>query len=174
MKSRFIDVQMCKFGLVKFISINPKIMTFKIAMASLLTLLVSCQQTGKKEASKHNPLDEKLIREVLDKQVMAWNETDIEGFMQGYWKSDSLLFIGSKITNGWDSTLARYKRSYPDKAAMGNLRFEIMRIDFISSDSYLVTGKYFLKREKDSPSGVFTLLFRKKNGLWVVVYDHTA
>jgi hypothetical protein len=151
-----------------------KTMTIKIATLSLLVLLASCQQAAQKEASKSNPLDEKSIREVLDKQVAAWNENDIEGFMQGYWKSDSLLFIGSKITNGWDSTLARYKRSYPDKAAMGTLRFEIMRMDFISSDSYLVTGKYFLTREKDNPSGVFTLLFRKKNGLWVAVYDHTA
>jgi hypothetical protein len=57
---------------------------------------------------------------------------------------------------------------------MGTLRFEIMRLDFISSDSYLVTGRYFLAREKDNPSGVFTLLFKKKDGQWVVVYDHTS
>jgi hypothetical protein len=149
-------------------------MTTKIVTLSFLTLLASCQQAAQKEAKKSNPLDEKLIREVLDKQVAAWNETDIEGFMQGYWKSDSLLFIGSKITNGWDSTLARYKRSYPDKAAMGTLRFEIMRMDFISSDSYLVTGKYFLMREKDNLNGVFTLLLKKKREKWVVVYDHTS
>jgi hypothetical protein len=149
-------------------------MTFRVLLASLAFLLATCQPRHQEQADKPNPVDEKLIREVLDKQVAAWNETDIEGFMQGYWKSDSLLFIGSKITNGWDSTLARYKKSYPDKAAMGILRFEIMRIDFISSDSYLVTGRYFLTREKDNPSGVFTLLFRKKNGKWVAVYDHTA
>jgi hypothetical protein len=85
-----------------------------------------------------------------------------------------VLFIGSKITSGWDSTLVRYKRSYPDKAAMGKLRFEILRMDFISADSYLVTGKYFLTREKDNPSGIFTLLFKKKKGSWVIVYDHTS
>jgi hypothetical protein len=155
-------------------SSTPKTMTIKIATLGLLLLLVSCQQAAQKESSKSDPLDEKTIREVLEKQVIAWNGNDIEGFMQGYWKSDSLLFIGSKITNGWDSTLARYKRSYPDKAAMGTLRFEIMRMDFISNDSYLVTGKYFLTREKDNPSGVFTLLFRKKKGKWVAVYDHTS
>jgi hypothetical protein len=149
-------------------------MTTKIATAGLLILLAACQPHRKEVTNTPNPLDEKAIREVLDKQVTAWNQNDIEGFMQGYWKSDSLLFIGSKIANGWDSTLARYKRSYPDKAAMGILRFEIMRVDFISSDSYLITGNYFLTREKDSPSGVFTLLFKKKNGQWVAVYDHTA
>src|SRR5271154_6944520 len=99
---------------------------------------------------KENP--KIAIRRVLDQQVAAWNRGDINKFMEGYWKSDSILFIGSEIATGWESTLARYKRSYPDKAAMGILKFEILRIDFISSDSYLVTGKYFLTRAKDSPS----------------------
>jgi ketosteroid isomerase-like protein len=149
-------------------------MTNRIVLISFLILLASCQTGSKEQLTQSNPQDEKSIREVLAKQVSAWNQNDIEGFMQGYWKSDSLLFIGAKITHGWDSTLARYKRSYPDKAAMGFLKFEIMRVDFISHDSYLVTGKYFLAREKDNPSGVFTLLLRKINNQWVVVYDHTS
>jgi hypothetical protein len=149
-------------------------MTVKIIIGTLLIAFASCKSETTKEKDKPNSLDEKSIREVLGKQVTAWNEANIEGFMQGYWKSDSLLFIGSKITNGWDSTLVRYKKSYPDKAAMGNLHFEIMRVDFISANAYLVTGKYFLKREKDNPSGVFTLLLRKINDQWVVVYDHTS
>src|SRR5579859_7010591 len=121
-----------------------------------------------------NANDEASIRKVLDQQVKAWNEANIDEFMKGYWKSDSILFIGSTITSGWNNTLARYKKSYPDKGAMGQLRFDILRLDFISSDSYLITGKYFLTREKDSPSGIFTLLFKKKKGNWVIVYDHTS
>ncbi len=118
--------------------------------------------------------NETAIRKVLDQQVSAWNRGDLEEFMKSYWKSDSILFIGSKITSGWDSTLVRYKRSYPNVAAMGKLRFEILRMDSISSDSYLVTGKFFLTREKDNPKGIFTLLFKKKNGNWLIVYDHTS
>lgn len=114
------------------------------------------------------------IRAVLAQQVSDWNNFKIEGFMQGYWKSDSLMFIGAKITHGWDSTLARYKRSYPSKEAMGILRFEILRLQFTSHDACLVTGKYFLQRKNDNPNGVFTLLFRKINGKWLVVYDHTS
>ena len=57
---------------------------------------------------------------------------------------------------------------------MGKLRFEILRMDFISSDGYLITGKYFLTREKDNPSEIFTLLFKKKKGNWVIVYDRTS
>ncbi len=118
--------------------------------------------------------EEASIRLVLQRQVEAWNQANVEEFMKGYWKSDSILFIGSKITHGWDSTLARYKRSYPDQAAMGTLRFEILRLSFISEDACLITGNYFLTRANDAPSGIFTLVFRKKEGQWVIVYDHTS
>lgn len=142
------------------------------AITLAIFVLASCGTNSNRPATAG--ADQAAIRSVLDKQVAAWNEANIDEFMKSYWKSDSILFIGSKVTSGWDSTLARYKKSYPDKAAMGQLRFEIMRMDYISSDSYLVTGKFFLTREKDNPHGIFTLLFKKKNGSWVIVYDHTS
>lgn len=120
------------------------------------------------------PREATAIRAVLAQQVRDWNSFNIEGFMQGYWKSDSMMFVSSKITYGWDSTLARYKRSYPNATAMGELRFEIIKLQFISKDACLVTGNYFLKRKLDNPSGTYTLLFRKKKEKWVVVYDHTS
>ena len=139
----------------------------------IFTVLTFCLalNSGWAQKTKH---DETLIREVLNKQVIAWNEANIDEFMKGYWKSDSILFIGRKVTAGWDSTLLRYKKSYPDKAAMGKLRFEILRLDFASTNACLVTGKFFLTREKDNPNGIFTLLFKKKQGRWVIVYDHTS
>jgi ketosteroid isomerase-like protein len=140
-----------------------------------LVYLLLCISTFSLAQKKFDQLAEgNAIRTVLAQQVADWNNFNIEGFMQGYWKSDSLLFIGAKITHGWDSTLARYKKSYPNKEAMGVLRFEIIRLQFTSTDACLVTGRYFLQRKTDSPSGVFTLLFRKKSGKWVVVYDHTS
>ena len=126
------------------------------------------------KAQQKRSADDTAIRAVLDKQVAAWNEVNIDEFMKGYWKSDSILFIGRKITSGWDSTLLRYKKGYPDKAAMGKLRFEVLRLDFVAKDACLVTGRYFLTREKDNPNGIFTLLFKKKKGQWVIVYDHTS
>ena len=45
---------------------------------------------------------------------------------------------------------------------------------FIGTDACLVTGRYTLKREKDEPTGMFTLLWRKKENEWVIVYDHTS
>lgn len=133
-------------------------------------MALSCDQPAPFSAA----IEEQAIREVLRLQTEAWNSGTLEEFMDGYWQSDSLLFVGSKITHGWDSTLARYKRNYPDRAAQGTLRFEILRLSFISPDACLITGKFFLTRSNDSPSGLFTLVFRKKQGKWLIVYDHTS
>ncbi len=141
---------------------------------TLLILLFTACAEKQKTTPFDKSVEEQAIRKLLDTQVAAWNEANIDEFMKGYWKSDSIYFVGSKITSGWDSTMARYKRSYPDKAAMGKLRFEILMTDFISPDACMVTGKFFLTRENDNPSGIFTLLFRKKNGSWLIVYDHTS
>lgn len=142
----------------------------KVILLFLLALAVTPLASAQVKPSA----DEMAIRSVLNKQIVAWNEANIDEFMKGYWKSDSILFIGRKITTGWDSTLIRYKKGYPDKAAMGKLQFEILRLDFVSKAACLVTGKYFLTRGNDNPSGIFTLLFKKKKGQWVIVYDHTS
>lgn len=121
--------------------------------------------------------DTALVREVLNLQQQAWNKGDIEGYMQGYWKSDSLSFIGKKgITYGWKQTLANYQKSYPNKAAMGSLLFDLRSIQQVSADAVYVIGKWHLKRTKDlgDLQGHFTLLFKKVNNQWVIVADHSS
>lgn len=115
------------------------------------------------------------ITKVLLDQQAAWNRGDIEAFMEGYLKTEELSFVGSKgVTKGWDATLANYKRGYPDKAAMGELIFDIISIDQLSNDAAFMIGKYTLKREKDEPSGYFTLLWKKIKGNWVIAVDQTS
>lgn len=119
--------------------------------------------------------DEEKIRGVLAAQTDAWNRGDAEGFMQGYWKSDSLLFIGkSGVTRGWEKTLANYKKGYPDTAAMGKLSFDIISVKQLSPDYAFVIGKWMLKRSIGDLSGHYTLLFRKRKGLWTIVADHSS
>jgi hypothetical protein len=119
---------------------------------------------------------EKLaIKTVMDNQVTSWNKGDIDAFMEGYIKSEELKFIGSKgITRGWQSTLERYKKSYPDLATMGKLTFTDLEYKFTSKSSAIVYGKYILQREKDQPKGFFTLNWQKINGKWLIISDHTS
>jgi ketosteroid isomerase-like protein len=119
--------------------------------------------------------DEKVIRQMLDAQSTAWNRGDIEGFMKGYWKNDSLMFIGkSGITYGWSNTLNNYKINYPDAAAMGKLSFTIISVKNLSPEYFHVIGKWQLQRSADNPEGYFTLLFRKIKGQWFIIADHSS
>lgn len=121
------------------------------------------------------PANETAIRKLMAAQELAWNRGDIPGFMEGYWKNDSLLFVGKSGPNyGWQQTLNNYQKNYPDTATMGRLQFEILRIQPLSRDYYFVLGKWFLKRSKGDISGAFTLLFRKFTNGWKIVADHSS
>ena len=119
--------------------------------------------------------DRNLILKVLDLQSEAWNRGDITGFMQGYWKSESLLIVGKTApTYGWQTTLDHYKKGYPDNAAMGRLTFKIEKVDVLDKVNAFVLGGWHLKRKKGDVGGYFTLWFKKINGAWVIVCDHTS
>jgi len=130
---------------------------------------VSAQETQDVES------DVEAIRNVLLTQQAAWNEGDYEGFMEGYWKSDSLTFAsGGSFNRGWQTTLENYKVRYPDRAAMGILTFTLYEIKLLSEIDAFVFGRFELEREKDRPSGVFTLLLKKFDEDWKVIFDHTS
>jgi len=120
--------------------------------------------------------DRAQILNVLEAQTRAWNSGDLDQFMQGYWQSDSLQFIGSSgITYGWQNTLDRYRKKYPDQAWRGTLRFQILQVDLVGKDAAFAIGQFFLTRpQKGDASGYFTLLWRKINGTWKIVVDHTS
>ncbi|WP_316832515.1 YybH family protein [Pedobacter aquatilis] len=119
--------------------------------------------------------DRQAILNVLEKQRLNWNKGDLEAFMQGYVKSDSLLFVGqSGPTYGYQKTLDNYKKTYPGKAGMGILTFGIKKVDFLNKDVAFVLGSWHLKREKDEPKGYYTLLFKKIQGEWKIFVDHSS
>jgi ketosteroid isomerase-like protein len=118
---------------------------------------------------------EAAIRKVMETQAAAWNRGDIDGFMDGYWRSEKLTFVsGTNVTRGWQQTLDRYKKSYDTRAKMGTLTFGDLEITVLSKDAAVVLGSWSLAREKDNPHGKFTLIFRKFKQGWRVVMDHTS
>lgn len=119
--------------------------------------------------------DEISIRTILSQQIIAWNKGNKEVFMNGYWQSDSLMFIGkSGITYGWQKTLDNYKKRYPDIASMGKLNFDLLAVKRLSENYFFVVGNWHLARSIGDLSGSFTLLFRKIKNRWVIVADHSS
>lgn len=117
------------------------------------------------------------IRQVLAEQAAAWNRGDIEGFMEGYARSDSLSFAsGGNVRRGWRSTLEAYRRGYPDRRSMGTLTFSELDVRVLSEEWALVLGRWRLERqgEQSDPGGVFTLVLERRPAGWRVLHDHTS
>ncbi len=125
--------------------------------------------------SKADDQIKSAIHGVMDAQVAAWNNGDIESFMKGYWNSSELTFVsGTNVTKGWQPTLERYKKGYDSKAKMGALTFSDLEIMVLSKDAAVVLGSWSLQRANDNPHGKFTLTFRKFKEGWRIIIDHTS
>jgi len=143
-------------------------MTKNFSVGCFCLLATSCATT--RPAAVQAP-----IRQVLTAQAAAWNRGDIPGFMQSYWHSDSLVFIGRKgPTYGWQQTLDNYRRGYPDAAAMGQLTFSGLHIIPDGPRAAHVVGRWHLARPTAGDvGGHFLLVFRQVKGQWVIAADHT-
>ena len=136
-------------------------------------LAVAAQTSG--NVSKRDAKIMNEIRAVLDTQVAAWNRGDIDGFMDGYARSNDTVFVsGETVTRGWQTVLDRYKKGYDSREKMGALSFSDLEITPLSKDSAVVLGSWKLARAKDTPHGRFTLIFRKMSQGWRIVHDHTS
>lgn len=115
------------------------------------------------------------ILSLLLAQQQAWNEGDIDVFMEYYWKDENLTFSsGGKVTHGWQATLEGYKSRYPSKREMGELTFSNIEIPQLGTEYALVLGNWKLTRELEDLGGNFSLVFHQFNGQWLIVHDHTS
>jgi ketosteroid isomerase-like protein len=115
------------------------------------------------------------ILTVIERQAAAWNEGDIAGYMGGYWHSDSLLFTsGGSARRGWNETFEKYAKKYSSKELMGRLVFADMEVHPLGDSAAWVFGSWSLERAADRPHGLFTLVFRRIDGSWKIVHDHTS
>jgi ketosteroid isomerase-like protein len=122
-----------------------------------------------------NSNDTILIREKLEMQAVAWNSGDLNGFMDVYERSDSLVFVGkSGVTYGWDNVLRQYKKRYPTQKEMGSLHFDVLELRLIGKHHYLMIGRWSLKREVGDIEGYFSLVWQMIDGDWFIVYDHSS
>jgi ketosteroid isomerase-like protein len=124
-----------------------------------------------------SPVDElsDRLENILSQQVAAWNRGDIDAFMEHYWKSDQLAFSsGGRTTLGWQMTKENYKRRYPTRERMGHLTFDSLEVSPLGDAAALMLGRWHLDRDPAPVGGNFSLIFRRIDGRWVIVHDHTS
>ncbi len=152
--------------------------SFRLISAGVLLVLLFAlaMRTGRQtKAAEGREGDRAAITTVLNAQQAAWNRGDVDAFLVGYWHSPELTFSGSNgVSRGWDGVMARYKRNYPDRAAMGQLDFSELEFRFLGPDAALVLGHWHLKRDKGDIGGVFSLVWQRFPEGWQIVHDHTS
>jgi len=143
----------------------------KVILFSIV--LVGCLEVVKTKP----PVDDRaLIEGIMAAQEEEWNAGDLEKFMAPYWHSDSLTFVGkSGLNRGWQKTLDNYIKGYPDRAAMGRLKFTNLHMEPLGKEYYQVIGKWELTRDSlDNLSGHYSLIWQKIKGTWVIISDHSS
>jgi len=153
-------------------------MRYRIFFVPILLLLFSAASDRSHAAARSNRSESQIkaaVRAVLDAQRDAWNRGDIEGYMDGYERSEDTVFVsGDNVNRGWQTVLDRYKKNYNSREKMGTLTFSDLEITPIGNDAAIVLGRWHLQRAKDEPHGRFTLIFRKTKQGWKIVHDHTS
>ena len=133
-------------------------------------LFISCSQT--RSSLENNSVE---IEKLLMEQSKMWNTGDLEGFMSYYWNNDSLCFLSKNGMNcGWETVYGNYKKGYDTPEKMGNLKFEILKSKPLGAESHFLVGSWNVYRTQDTIGGSFNLIWEKKNGKWVIVFDHTS
>jgi beta-aspartyl-peptidase (threonine type) len=147
-----------------------------LSVATLFLVLRTAQigvAAGTQE--HHQESDRAAITKILNDQQRDWNRADVDSFLEGYWHSPELTFSGSSgIARGWDAVRTRYKKNYPDRAAMGQLDFSSLEFHFLGTDGALVLGHWHLARTQGDIGGVFSLVWQRFPQGWRIIHDHTS
>jgi ketosteroid isomerase-like protein len=142
-------------------------MRFIIALS---LLFYSCSNHQDEEQNA-----QEAIYEVMSEQQKAWNNGNLEGYMNGYWKNDSLVFVGSSDINmGWNKTLKNYRSNYGEKSTMGHLLLQNISFKQLDGQHAWLMGKWQLYRTNDTLKGHYTLLWQLIDGQWKIVADHSS
>lgn len=152
---------------------NRRILYAAVPLAAAVAVVFGYQGRLPKAGKQDKEIA--AVRAVIEAQAAAWNRGDIEGFMEGYAKEDSITFVsGDTVTRGWQTVLDRYKKNYDSRAKMGTLTFSELEFKPLSEFYVMAVGRFELARDGDRPRGHFTLVFRRTTGGWRIVHDHTS
>ena len=158
------------------VPLKNKIWRLKTISSFFIIILLSQCSSGNNINTNNQDVCS-IIRTLMNNQITSWNNGDIDAYMDFYWKSDSLQFIGSKgLTYGWDTTLLNYKKSYSTIEEMGTLSLDNLNCKDLKNNSYLINGKWYLKRNEELKdlNGYYTLIWKKIDGQWKIIYDHSS
>ncbi|HEX3556639.1 MAG TPA: SgcJ/EcaC family oxidoreductase, partial [Thermoanaerobaculia bacterium] len=79
------------------------------------------------------------VEALLKTQADAWNRGDLDAFTSVY-AEDASFLTPTGLTSGRQQVLERYRRRYPDRAAMGTLTLEVIEVRPAQGVEFTVGG----------------------------------
>ena len=145
-----------------------RLASLALVVVWLSTAIAAAQETAA------TPLQDELSL-LMSRQCAAWNQGDLDEFMEYYWKSEGLTFSsGGQTTRGWQATMDRYHRTYRAAKQMGKLAFSELEVTPLGDSAALMLGRWQLTEIDKPAGGNFSLVWRKIDGQWRIIHDHTS
>jgi ketosteroid isomerase-like protein len=144
---------------------------FSLIAIAMLSVLSAFAQAPANSAS------DTAIKAMMLKSVDDWNRHDIDAFATSYKNSPDILFIGRKVSRGYDQMLATYKSAYPTPVQMGTLSFTGLETQPLDANFATVTGHFHLERTAAGGSnadGYFLLVVEHTPAGWKIVRDDST
>jgi uncharacterized protein (TIGR02246 family) len=118
---------------------------------------------------------EKEIYEEVNRAVSAWNRHDLDGYLDTFWRSDSLiLVVEGETVRGWDLLSKALHTGYPNPSEMGNLTLDRVQVQMLSSDLALALTWDTVSFPKKKEFGTSTIVMKKLPEGWRVAVMHTS
>jgi len=139
-----------------------------IVAATILALAISLPAQAPADAA---------IRAMMVKSVDDWNRHDLDAFATCYKNSPDILFIGRRVSRGYDQMVATYKSAYSTPEKMGVLNFTQLETQPLDANFATVTGHFHLERTPTgggNADGYFLLVVEHTSTGWKIVRDDST
>jgi uncharacterized protein (TIGR02246 family) len=145
---------------------------FTTVLLALLSLLAPLAVRAEE------PSPEVQVAALLRMQAEAWSRGDLETFTSVYAEDAAFLTAGG-LTRGRRDVLERYRKRYPDAAAMGKLTLEVIETRVFppgkDAAGVSVAARWRLEypgqADRKTAEGLTLIVFRRTAKSWEIVQD---
>ena len=118
---------------------------------------------------------EKEIYDEVNRAVDAWNHHNLDGYLDSFWRSDSLVVVvEGETVRGWDLLSKALHLGYPNPSEMGSLTLDRVQVQMLSSDIGMAVTWDTVSFPKKKEFGTSTIVMKKLPEGWRVVVMHTS
>ena len=141
----------------------------------VLLALAGCRFEVEEDAASGDDLS-LYAEEMLRASALAWNQGDLEAFLDGYVDAPTTTYIGEDgLSTGLAEIRQRYASLFEAGAKRDNLRFEMVLARRLGAFHGLVTARWALMRDGTViGSGLITLVVGRVAGGWKTVHSHAS